>query len=184
MPGPIEKDEIFRSVFEAIIRLEMQKGHLKWKVSEVARASKISRTLIYYYFGNSKQNMLSTAIDFLGIEYFGLSPERLLLWERGEVLASVLKSRALCQRAPYVAFFHMERRHLLDATGEKLRALEVEYRKKLQRFYPKSDQDDIEALAAVFFGLTTMPSLSEAGVKSALSIIQRNLTFKELKTEI
>ncbi len=178
MKTPENKDEVFKSIFEAIIRLDMQKGHLKWKISEVARASKISRTLIYYYFGNSKENMIATAIDFLGEEYFGLSPERLAMWERGEVLESVLKSRELCQGALYVPFFHMARRHLKGKTGDKLRDLEARYHKKLQSYYPEANKDDIEALAAVLFGMAAMPNLSNAGVVSALGIIQRNLVFK------
>lgn len=173
-----EKDSTYWAVFDAIIKLDILKGHLKWKVSEVARTSKISRTLIYYYFGNSKESMLKNAVDALGEEYFGLSQIRIHLWKDGQILESVLRSRRLGLKSPYVNFFYMSRRFLENETGKQLRDFEIRYKKKLKKYFPKSSQDDIEALAAVFFGLVAMPDLSDRGVENALHLIKSNLFFK------
>jgi AcrR family transcriptional regulator len=172
------KDEIYWSVFDAVIRLDVSKGHMSWKITELARASKISRTLIYYYFGKSKVEIMKSAIDYLGKEFLGLTPERLSMWNEGKVLNSVLKSRELAQKSPHVTFFYMIRKSQDTEVGKALRKLDDLHRRKLQEYYPVSDKDDIEALAAVLFGLIAVPDLSEAGVVSALGIIQRNLTFK------
>jgi AcrR family transcriptional regulator len=173
------KDEIYWSVFDAVIRLDIQKGHMNWKITELARASKISRTLIYYYFGKSKEQIMKSAIDYLGQEFLGLTTERLVLWNEGKVLESVLKSRAMAQKSPHVTFFYMIRKSLDTEVGRAIKELDRRHRKKLQEFYPVSDKDDIEALAAVLFGLIATPNLTDAGVVSALGIIQRNLTFKK-----
>ena len=168
------KDENYWAIFEAVIRLDFQKGPMAWKISDVARASKVSRTLIYYYFGNSKEHIMQTAIDFLGEEYFGLSEARKSLWKNGQILESLLGTRTLCQRAPYVHFFYMTRRSVDSAVGEKLREFEKRFQKKISQYFTMFNEDDILALAAVIFGLVASPNVTEKGVKAALAIIKRN----------
>ena len=55
--------------------------------------------------GTSKEHIMQTAIDFLGEECFGLSRERKSLWQNGLIFESLLETRRLCQRAPFVHFF-------------------------------------------------------------------------------
>lgn len=63
------KEEIYFAVCNAILKLEFVKGHLLWTVSEVARESNITRSLIYYYFGKEKKAVLEVAYKFI-IEHF------------------------------------------------------------------------------------------------------------------
>ena len=170
------KEEIYWAVLESVIRLDIIRGHMNWKITELARASKVSRPLIYYYFGKSKENIMKTAIDFLGQEYFGLSEERMKLWQSGEILQSVLLTRLLCQKAPHIHLFYMFRRNLQTPVGESLREFESRHRTKIQDYYPKLSQDSVEALSAVFFGLVAMPALSQKGVENALKMITENLS--------
>ncbi len=172
------KDENYWAIFEAVIRLDFQKGAMSWKISDIARASKISRTLIYYYFGNSKEHIMQTAIDFLGEEYFGLSQARKSLWQDGQIFESLEETRRLCQRAPFVHFFYMTRRHMDSKIGEQLRDFEKRFRKKISEAYPNAKNEEVEALAAVIFGLVASPDLSEAGLKVALNIIKKNLEIE------
>ncbi len=174
------KDENYWAVFEAVIRLDFQKGSMSWKISDIARASKVSRTLIYYYFGNSKEHIMQTAIDFLGEEYFGLSHARKSLWQDGQIFESLLETRRMCQRAPFVHFFYMTRRHMQNPIGEQLREFEKRFRQKISKAYPRATKEEIEALAAVIFGLVASPDLSEIGLKVALNIIKRNLEIKTI----
>jgi AcrR family transcriptional regulator len=171
------KDEIFWAVFDTVIKLDITKGHLAWKMSDLARSSKISRTLIYYYFGKSKESTLQAAANYMGEEYFGLSEDRLALWKQGKVLESILQSRFLCLRSPHTLYFYLNWRHVDNPIGQKLREYEVRYRQKLQDYYPLSNPDQINALSAVFFGLVTTPDLTEEAVRSALVVIQENLFF-------
>ena len=47
----MKKDQVRSRVLQAVIAAEVAKGHLKWKVSDLARHAKVSRPLIYYHFG-------------------------------------------------------------------------------------------------------------------------------------
>lgn len=169
------KDEIYSAVFDTLIRLDVQKGHMSWKISDLARLSKVSRPLIYYYFGKSKDSIMQTAIEFLGAEYFGLSKERLQMWKDGNVVESILKSRNLCLKAPYVPVFYLLRRGLDSEVGKALRGFEVKHQAKIQSFYPNISADSIRAMSAVFFGLAAAPDLTEEGVRSSLKIVQANI---------
>jgi AcrR family transcriptional regulator len=171
------KDEIFWAVFDSVLKLDITKGHLSWSMSDLARSSKISRTLIYYYFGKSKESIVQSAVAFLGEEYFGLSPDRIALWQQGKVLESILQSRFLCLRSPHALYFYLNWRHFDNPIGRQLREYETRHRQKLQEYYPLSNTDQINALSAVFFGLVTTPDLTEEAVRSALVVIQENLTF-------
>src|SRR5262249_15127056 len=71
-------------ILEAMLLLENEKGHLRWKISDVARVAKVSRTLVYYYFGRTKQELLETGVELLGEEYFGLTEEREKLLHEGK----------------------------------------------------------------------------------------------------
>jgi hypothetical protein len=169
------KDEIYSAVFDTLIRLDVQRGHMSWKISDLARLSKVSRPLIYYYFGKSKEKIMQTAIEFLGAEYFGLSDERLQFWKNGNVVESILKSRNLCLKAPYVPVFYLLRRGLDSDVGKALRDFEVRHQAKIRFFYPNISEDSIRAMSAVFFGLVAAPDLTEEGVRFSLKIVQARL---------
>lgn len=178
-PAQKSKQDIYWAVLDCVIRLDVQRGHMAWKITDISRYSQISRPLIYYYFGKSKESIMKTAIEFLGEEYFGLSEERLNLWKSGKVVESVLRSRVLCQKAPYVHLFYMFRRNMESVVGETLRQYEDRYRKKIQEYCPNLSKDSAEALSAVLFGLVAMPEISDKGVMNAVEMIEKNIAFKK-----
>jgi AcrR family transcriptional regulator len=169
------KEEIFWSVFEAVIQLEATKGFGKWKVTDLSRLSKVSRPLIYYYFGKSKESILETAVDFMGEEYFGLSDARMKMWDQGQLVESILISRRMCQKAPYGLLFYMTRRNMQNSIGERMREFEKRYRKKLAEFFPQLAAVGNDGMAGVIFGLVTFPDLTEDGVVKSIQFIQNKL---------
>src|ERR1700745_3649674 len=44
------KDKHYWNILDAVFRLEVTKGHLRWKISDVSRLAGVQRTLVYYYF--------------------------------------------------------------------------------------------------------------------------------------
>ena len=52
----------FFNVTRSVFHLESRDGHLKWKVTDLARSSGVSRQTIYTSFGNSKLEILKTAL--------------------------------------------------------------------------------------------------------------------------
>ena len=84
---------------------EIEHGHLKWKVSDLARGAGVSRSLIYYYLGKSKMEIILSAIDTIWPEFYGLTESRRLLREREGFMASVLLSKDLSRRMPFLTCF-------------------------------------------------------------------------------
>lgn len=66
------KDDVYFAVCNAILKMEVAKGHMKWTLSEISRESGITRSLIYYYFGKEKQAALQEAYKFILSHFFNL----------------------------------------------------------------------------------------------------------------
>lgn len=171
------KDEIFWAIFDAVIKLDITKGHMGWSISDIARTSGISRPLIYYYFGKSKENIMQTAVDYLGKEYFGLSDERMDLWKNRNIFESVSRSRKLWQKSPYSYSFYVMRRDLQNPVGETIRDLEKKYEEKLKMFYPHATRDMHDTVTAVIFGLAVSPTLTDDGLRNAVKILEQYLAL-------
>ena len=95
-----EKDESYWIILSSAMDLDVKKGHLKWTMSDLSRKSKITRSLIYYYFGREKAEILEEAVKLIGHELAGLNEERLEMWKRGEFLDSLLAAREIIEKAP------------------------------------------------------------------------------------
>lgn len=70
--GP--KDETYYKICNAVLRLQVEKGHLQWRVSDIAKYSGVTRSLIYYYFGKEKEVIYEEAVRFM-LDFFLPSPE-------------------------------------------------------------------------------------------------------------
>ena len=165
------KDETFWAVLNTAIQLEFVRGHQRWTMSELSRASKVTRSLIYYYFGKSKESLLLEAVKIVGEELFGLTPGRLELWQKGDIGESVLQSRRLLERSPYIGSFYMVHREAETGIGEALRALEREYKQKLKRFFGNAPEPHRDALFALLLGLVLTPRLSDEAVRKAVRVV-------------
>ena len=154
-----QKDKNYWQVLDTVIRLEVSKGHLLWKMTDLARLSRVGRPLIYYYFGKSKEEIVQTALKIIGDEFFGLSTERIALLKEGQLLESLLRTRELIKRAPYMPVFYFHWRHQAGEIADQLKDLEKRYLKKLAAVYPKKSPQDIEALFACVFGAALLPQV-------------------------
>ena len=96
------KDENYLKILDAVVRLEVVKGHLRWKMSDLSRMSGVQRTLVYYYFGKSKEVILKEALKTIGDEFFGLSAERLTMWREGRMKESILRTPQKFPNSPHI----------------------------------------------------------------------------------
>lgn len=165
------KDDTFWAVLNAAIQLEFTRGHQRWTMSELSRVSKVTRSLIYYYFGKSKEGILVEAVKLIGEEFYGLSETRMQLWQKGSIAESVILSRKLLDKAPHMTSFYMVHRDAETGIGESLRRLDSEYRQKLKRFFPEARDPYHEALHALLMGLVLAPKLSEEAVHKAVGVV-------------
>tara|TARA_B100001971_G_C18267956_1_gene595927 strand:+ start:20477 stop:21007 length:531 start_codon:yes stop_codon:yes gene_type:complete len=167
------KEEVYKAVLNAAVELEIQLGHLKWTYTLLARRSKISRSLIYYYFGKSKINILKEATLLFGQELSGVVEERMRYWEEGQIENGLLKTRELFKNYPYLVPFYFLYRSKENEIGELIRKYENEGHKKRRMFFPNMDEAELKALYAFHLGLVTFPGLNREDVTSACHILNR-----------
>lgn len=169
----LSKGEIFAKVFEAAMGLDFRKGHQRWTMSELARSSGITRTLIYYYFGKSREKILQEAVKYLGEEFFGLTNDRMTLWQSGKVSDSVMKSRNFIQTHPDLAAFYILHRSRPTPIGQMLKDLEVRHHQKMMKFFPQSSERANRARSGLLFGLVFASGIPDDAVKQAVRVAGR-----------
>lgn len=168
-----KRDEAFWKILNSALELDFKKGHLKWTMSDLSRKSGITRSLIYYHFGRSKLGILEEALRVIGEEFIGIGPERIAMWKKGEIAASVLRTREIYQNSPFLCQFYLNHRTRPTEVGESLRRLEQEYLKKLKAFFPTAKDADVRALFAVFFGVSFSPFVDDTVITRITEIIRR-----------
>lgn len=167
------KDEAYWKILSAAIELDFRRGHLKWTLSELSRKSRVTRSLIYYYFGRSKLGILREAVRLIGEELGGLSPRRQAMWERGEFYQSMLESRKISEKAPYLGIFYLKHHNAPTEVGEALREVETNFYQRLARQFPKGTRDQLETLFALYWGGCFAPGISEDALKNLMVLVQK-----------
>jgi AcrR family transcriptional regulator len=167
-----DRDETFWRVLNAALELDFRKGHMKWTMSELSRRSGITRSLIYYHFGRSKQAILEEAVQVIGEQLVGVTPERMELWRQGDWKGAVLQSRAIVEQSPSLVNFYYLHRDRPTDIGQYMRKIESNYRRKLEMQFPHLPQAAFKGLHAFFLGLTFAPDMDETSLTYALDVLK------------
>ena len=152
----------------ACIELEMRLGHLRWSITMLAKSARVSRSLVYYYFGKTKSEILILALTELVEEFYGLSASRADL---PLVDSLVLTHRMYKQNPKLAAYFH----HWRQSQNELAKVfIEVEkkYEGKLRALFVKATPDQIRGLHSIFHGLVTAPYLERSSIEAALNLLK------------
>jgi AcrR family transcriptional regulator len=180
--GPMQVDQLKLKITETVFNLEAQRGHLKWSVTQVARASKISRSLVYYHFGNTKKDILANCVESLALEFYGLKDPppgepRLTLAE------SLEKSHKLYLQIHSFAVFCQKWRHRPSVFRDKfLEILEI-YDRRMEKYFPLATPEQRHAMRALFYGLVVAPEFDSALLPAALKLLKLDeLVAKKPKT--
>ena len=160
-----KKDEIYWKVLNCALELEFRKGHLKWTMTELSRKSKITRSLIYYYFGRSKMSILQAAVNIIGEEFIGLSNKRMEMWKNGQYEAGLLEARQFYERMPYLCAFYLNYRERPNEIGEALLKIDKAFRRKLRQVAPNASKAEINTIFAVYFGVVYSPEVGPDEIK-------------------
>lgn len=75
MANSSKSEEVHFRILNAVTKLEVAKGHLNWKIAEVAKEADVTRSLIYYYLGKEKDVILKEAVKFMISRIFNLSQQ-------------------------------------------------------------------------------------------------------------
>ena len=168
----ISKDETFWKVLSSALELEFRKGHLKWTMTELSRKSGITRSLIYYYFGREKMDIMKAAVNIVGEEFVGLTDERMALWQEGKFQESLLRAREFYNKAPYLCAFAMSYRSKPNELGEALVQIEKAFIEKIKKFAPKASQVQLNTLYSLYFGICFSPYVGEDEIRIFTHFIQ------------
>lgn len=162
------KDRTYWTVLQTAIDLDSRKGHLKWTISDLSRASGITRSLIYYYFGREKEKILYEAVRLVGEDLFGLSESRRILWSRGEIAESIWRSREVFLAQPLMQSFYFAQRSRETSIGEEIRELEKKHFDKLRNYFPSLNSSEYQQCIAVIIGLVFAPGIDRQAVDAAV----------------
>lgn len=161
----------------AVIELEVMKGHLRWTVAALARKVKVSRPLIYYHFGRTKEQILDKSILLVAEEYFGINPERIKMLQEGRAVESLLLTRKLLRDTPAFGLFYSRGRVIKSPLQKKLIEIENRYQAMLKNHFPQLSEEKIRALHGLFYGIVMAPFLDE---KSIAIMIQAAGVFDQI----
>jgi AcrR family transcriptional regulator len=174
---PPRKEEIFKAVLSAAMKLDFKYGHLRWTMSQLARESGISRSLIYYYFGTSKLDLLMEAVKLLGDDLAGFSSEKQEAWQRGDVFGAIRLSRRLLDQFPGMIAFYYTHSEDRSELGELIREIEKKHLDQLlHQFFPWADEATVQGIFALLLGVSYAPLVTDAGVKAGVEIVLAGLT--------
>lgn len=177
MSSFLQKKNTIDKMVATVFRLEARLGHLKWKVSDLARAAKVSRPLVYLYLGKSKQEILSHSIDIFVTDFYRLGDTDISFEISAE---AILTAQKMVQKNPEAMLFYLTWRHKDSWINNKFQEVEKAFQKKLSALYPGLGTKQISFLYAVLHGLTTAPFLDEEQVQEAIDILQKNFKKAQL----
>ncbi len=160
-----KKDDLYWKVLNCALELEFKKGHLKWTITELSRKSQITRSLIYYYFGRSKMDILQAAVSIIGEEFIGMTEERKKLWLDGELEAGLRKSREIYDKMPYLCAFYLSYREQTNEIGDSLKKIEKNFKQKLKQALPGASPEQLNTVFAVYFGVVYSPFVGEKEIR-------------------
>ncbi len=132
------KDEVYFSVCNAVLRLEVNRGHLKWTVSDLSRFSGITRSLIYYYFGKDKDDILEHSYRYMVGIFFNSDPNsKMGLHERLKKILSDLV------HMPYIFVLYYLEKNKDSYFGKIIKKAESELLAHLEELYPKYSKEQV-----------------------------------------
>lgn len=160
-------------IMEAVIELEVVKGHLKWRMSDLARTSGVTRSLLYYYFGQNKKHIFKQAVDYYIGEFLDFRLERAEKFRRGEIIDLISTTRKKLRRSPYFLQFYAKHRLEETEVSPIFQMAEKKYFENLRDSLPKKWQHLSRVLWALVFGLAVQPNVTESDLKTAETVMRR-----------
>ena len=160
-----KKDRVFWSILNEAIYLEIKGGHLKWTYAELARRSGVSRSLIYYYFGKAKINLLKEACVLFGELMAGTNKEKMQYWKEGDYVQGIIEAKALFEVCPSLIPFYYLNRDKQNEIGELIRKYEKKGISKRKKFFPHLSDGEARLLFALQFGISSFPGVRSKDVE-------------------
>jgi AcrR family transcriptional regulator len=167
-----KNEKIFR-ISLSIFALETAKGHLGWKVTELEKKSKVSRTLIYRYFGKNKAEIFKNGLEIFLSEFYGFADDNLGSSRFSDKIES---ARRLLKENRDAVIFYQKWRLTDSPIKDIFIKTEETFRKKLKKMFPHLSSDEILMVHACMHGVVTSPFLEPKDAKKIFeALVQKGL---------
>jgi AcrR family transcriptional regulator len=150
-----QKDDVFFKICNSVLKLESLKGHLNWRISDVAKDSDITRSLIYYYFGKKKDVLLEESYRYMLDLIFDLPQKK--TGSAQERLEEVLGQ---VKKMPYLFVLFFLQKDQDTELGELIRSAEAKLLQRLKAEYPQKTDEEILKTYIFELGVVSYKNLS------------------------
>ncbi|MEQ1879004.1 MAG: TetR/AcrR family transcriptional regulator [Bdellovibrionia bacterium] len=169
------KDKVYWRILNSAILLDIRWGHLKWSITQLSQSAKVTRSLIYYYFGRSKADILLHAVKLIGMEFAGGTEKRHSYWAEGKLADSFNASRKMISQTPALIPFYDINRDRDSEIGTLIRGHEKTFKNKIRKYFPDLSTADVNSVCALFVGIVFSNQLDENGVVHATELVLRGI---------
>jgi len=121
------KDEKYIKLSYIILSQDIQKGHLGWNVSSIAKESGFSRGWIYKYLGKDKKNILYTALKIFIDDLFYLTVSKQELLKDIGLEEAFIEAKKVTVKYPELYLFYQKYGCQNSEIGEYIRKRERKY---------------------------------------------------------
>ncbi len=177
------KSEKMNRVCFTVIKHELRKGHLLWKIAPLAREAKVSRGWLYSYLGSDKKEILLAALNHTIDEYLYMSPAGIkFLKEKGPVAAFERTQKFIAQY-PEVNIFYFKYARLPGEIGDIIRKREKDYADHLSSRYGLTNDFQASFLRSLINGISLSFFHSPQLVKDLATFMLSESFVSWLKTQ-
>ncbi|TNE98147.1 MAG: TetR/AcrR family transcriptional regulator [Deltaproteobacteria bacterium] len=153
------KDETFFKICNSVMKMEVAKGHLEWRLSDIAKDADVTRSLIYYYFGKEKDLILEEAFRYMIDLFYNLERKNSMnIIDRLNFVLGNLKTM------PWVFVLFYLQKDADNKIGELIRNAEARLLEIFQEDYPELDETAFKKLYVLQLGCVAHKGLSEQDV--------------------
>lgn len=151
-------------ISHTVFQLEERHGHLGWKVTDLVRKTKLSRSLIYTYLGSSKKEILLSALRYFLQNFYAL--EKFENPEGPWIQIKYARERMI--QFPEAIIFYQKWRARNSWLQAEFVAIERKFQHRLKSDFPHLTETQVLGLHAVIHGLVTAPFLTSQEVDNIL----------------
>lgn len=174
------KNEKMRHISACVLSLDINKGHLHWKVTELVRRARVSRGIVYRYFGSTKEEILTNSV-----KTFVANLIEIMSKANSTPLPEVLfQMRAFIEQYPDTALFYQRWRGHDGLIQKEFIAFEEEIQRTLKLVMPSLTEEELLTATVLVYGLTTAPFISSSQVRMASQEILKKKDLKILSSKI
>ncbi|MFL5815811.1 MAG: hypothetical protein ACJ763_19740 [Bdellovibrionia bacterium] len=150
------KTETFLKISHAVFQLEESQGHLRWKVTDLVRKVKLSRSLVYAYMGSSKKEILLSALRHFINDFYGFDDSK----SPTSSAKQIQRARERIIHYPEAVIFYQKWRARESWLQLEFAQIEKRFQQQIKDQHPTLTEIQILGVHATIHGLVTAPFLT------------------------